>query len=211
LSQASLFMILGIAGLVGIFLLFCVAMVGFAFYKHNQYMKFAKSKIKVKILPVARAEYSIIVDKGFSSNVLAVPTNDQNTLPRYFYDKENLWASPYPEKPFLGLGFLQVQIDTLYVRENNPDPITCNPLTPLLTANSMYAAIEEEMELLIKKVSTTIASLEKKLLEALTTKLNKYVVYFFLVLIILVQVVGLIYTIQVNSHVTALNNMWGVK
>lgn len=211
MSQANMFMILGLCGLGALFLLFIVGVVIFAFYKHKKYMEYAKSRIKVVVLPVARAAYSIVVDKGVSNNVLAVPTNDKNTLPRYFYDKENLWASPFPETPFLGLKFLQVQIDTVYVKENNPDPVTTNPLEPLLTANSMYAAIEEEMELLIKKVSTTIASLEKKLLEALSTKLNKYVVYFILIILVLLQIVGLIYTIQLNTHVNSITNMWGLK
>ncbi len=211
MTQSNMFLILGIAGLAGVFLLVCVGLVIFAFVKHNKYSDDAKHKLKVVILPAARAAYSIIADKGISNNVLAVPNKYQNTLPRYFYNKENTWATPYPENPFLGLKMLQVQIDTIYYFENNPEPITSHPLNPLMTANSIYAAIEEEMELLIKKVSTTIAALEKKLMEALSSKLNKYVVYFFLIIIVIMQVVGLIYNIQCNSHISSLTNAFGIK
>jgi hypothetical protein len=206
-----MFLILGMAGLAGIFLLFCVAMVVLAFIKHNKYMKYAKERIKVVLLPTARAAYNIIVERGMSDTVLSVPMEKTNTLPRYFYNKSNTWATRYPESPFLGLTFLQVQIDTVYYRENNPEPLTSDIASPLMTANSIYAAMEEEFELLIKTVSTTIATLEKKLMEALSAKLNKYVVYFALIIIIGIQIVGLIMTIQGNSHISALNNAFGIK
>jgi hypothetical protein len=206
-----MFLILGIAGLAGLFLIFVVVMVVIAFMKHKKYMDDTKNKIKVVVLPAAKSAYSVIVDKGISNNVLAVPNAGQNTLPRYFYNKENTWATKYPETPFLGMTFLQVQIDTVYVRENNPEPVTSSLVAPLMTANSIYAAIEDEMELLIKKVSTTIATLEKKLMEALSTKLNKYVVYFFLIIIVIIQIVGLIYTIQGASKIGDIGKMWGIN
>jgi hypothetical protein len=117
-------MIIGICGLAGLFLLFLCAMVFVAFWKHRQYMNDTKNKIKVVILPAARAAYNVIVDKGISNNVLAVPITRTNTLPRYFYNKENSWSTRYPENPFLGLSMLQVLIDTVYYNENGNYPLT---------------------------------------------------------------------------------------
>lgn len=204
-------LILGICGLVGIFLIFVVVAVLFALFKHKQYMKEAKTHMKVIMLPNAGPAYPIIVEKGSSNTVLKVPNTHENTLPMYFYNKSNVWPTKYPETPFLGLGFLQVYIDTVWYYENNPEPTTSNILTPLMTATSIYAATETEMELLIKKVSSTIASLEKKLMDALTSKMNKWVVYFALIIIVIMQIVCMIYAIQANTHISTLAETFGVK
>lgn len=193
----------------GIFFFLVVFVVIFMFYKHNQYQKEVIGKLKVVLLPQAGDPDTRIVAKGTSSNWVAVK-DDLGNEPLYYYDKENTWKTRYPSDPMFGITWLCVQIDTVWYRKGNPEPITSHPLKPLVTPESVFAAIDGEFELILKKVSASMLAMEKKLTEALAAHLNKGVVYIALLIIVLLVAVSLYFSYSAMQSSNAVKHAFGL-
>lgn len=192
----------------GIFFILIVFVCFFMFYKHNQYSKEVIGKMKVILLQDAGAPQTLIVDKGPSSNWVVVPDGDSR--PRYIYNKENTWPTRYPSDPMLGITWICVPIDTVWYRKGNPEPVTSHPLAPLLTSQSIASAIDEEFELVLKRVSENMMKMEKKLTEALTSHLNKGVVYIALLIIVLLLAISLFFSYSAMKNVTDIKHAFGM-
>jgi len=202
-------MTLSLLILGGLIFVIAIIVVFFLFSKHSQYMKEATNKLKVYILPETGAMEIKVISIDFSRHVISIP--DGENMPRYFFNKENTWTSRYPNDPFLGMTWLCVPIASAIYFKGNPEPATSHPLEPLVTSYSIAAAIDEEFELVLKKISATMLALEKRLTEALTHHLNKGVVYIALVIILLMVCINLYFSYVANQHVTQVLNAFGLR
>jgi hypothetical protein len=189
-------------------IIFCVV---FIFVKRNQYMKEVQGKIKDVFFPEAGSTYSRILDVGLSGHEVAAPKGHH--LPRYYFDKANTWNTRYPENPFLGLGFLQVQIATVWHYEDNPEPITSQAVaTPHVATSSMiFASIDSAFALVVHELDAELQKTKKQLLDALSSKLSKPLVYGALVVILICSIVALAMTASTSSYVHQIGTQLGVK
>jgi hypothetical protein len=163
----------------------------FSFVKRNQYLKEVQGKIKCVFFPQAGATYNKIVDVQLSGHEIAAPR--EHHLPRYYFNKENTWNTKYPESPFLGLGYLQVQIATVWYYEDNPEPITSQALMEpqVATSSMIFASIDSAFALVVHELDAELQKTKKQLLDALSSKLNKTVVYaLFIVIIVALMFIG---------------------
>jgi hypothetical protein len=181
----------------------------FIFIKRNQYMKEAPHKLKVFILPETGIEEIQIVDCDFSKNWVKV--KDGDNFPRYYFDKDNIWYSKYPDNPFFGLRELQVQVASCRYFKDNPEPITSHPLAPLVTSSSIMAAIDEDFALVIRNVSDQMMKLEKQLMQALSAHLNKGVVYISFIAIIVICCVALYFSFEAMQNSKQVMHAFGLK
>ena len=202
---------MALAGIMvaGIFFILIVFVGVFAFYKHNQYQNEVKGKFKAIILPEAGDPETKIVTKDFSRNWVKIP-DGQGNEPRYIYNKENTWKTRYPSDPLFGITWLCVQIDTSWYFKGNPEPLTSHPLAPLATAQSIAAAIDEEFELILKKVSASMLAMEKKLTEALAAHLNPTIVYGLLILLIVMIGVSLYFSFSAMQSANTVKHAFGM-
>jgi hypothetical protein len=182
----------------------------FFFVKHAQYMREVSTKLKLIILPETGGQQVKVVNVDFAKNWVANPDKDGN-LPRYYFNKENLWSSRYPNDPFLGITALCVPIATGYYRKNCPEPITSHPLEPLVTSESIGAAIDEEFELVLKRISSTMLKLEKQLTEALSGHLNKLAVYGLLLIVLIMCVISLYFSYNASAQSKAILQAFGLR
>jgi Ca2+/Na+ antiporter len=201
---------MALSGLIlfGMFFFIALFVVIFMFVKHNQYQKDVVGKIKVYILPEGGDPDIRVITKGTSKNWIAIK-DDLGNEPHYYYDKENTWKTRYPSDPMFGITWLCVQIDTVFYRKGNPEPVTSHPLAPLVTPESVFAAIDGEFELILKKVSASMLAMEKKLTEALAAHLNKGVVYIAFVVIIIMVSVSLYFSYSAMQNATAVKQAFG--
>jgi len=187
----------------------------FSFIKRSQYLKEVQGKIKCVFFPQAGATYSKIVDVDLSGHELAAPKDKSHphVLPRYYFDKANTWNTKYPESPFLGLGYLQVQIATVWYYENNPEPVTSQAIEEprVATASMIFASIDSAFALVVHELDAELQKTKKQLLDALSSKLNKTVVYaLFMILIFgLLFVAYKVYSDSTYLH--AVGKSLGVK
>jgi hypothetical protein len=203
----TLLMVLILVFVFGGILIFGVI---FSFVKRNQYLKDVQGKIKCVFFPQAGATYSQVVDVRLSGHEIAAPKDHH--LPRYFFNKENTWQTRYPDNPFLGLTFLQVQIATVWYYEDNPEPITSQAIIEpqVATSSMIFASIDSAFALVVHELDAELQKTKKQLLEALASKINKNVVYVSLFIIVLCVVIGDFLIFKNGSNITKIMNTLGV-
>jgi hypothetical protein len=187
----------------------------FSFIKRGQYLKEVQGKIKCVFFPQAGATYNKVVDVDLSGHEIAAPKDKSHPhiLPRYYFDKENTWYTKYPESPFLGLSYLQVQIATVWYFENNPEPVTSQAIEEphVATASMIFASIDSAFALVVHELDAELQKTKKQLLDALSTKLNKTVVYFCLIVIVF-GILLLSYKVFTDSsYIHSIGKSLGVK
>jgi len=187
----------------------------FSFIKRNQYLKEVQGKIKCVFLPEAGATYNKIVEVDLSGHEVRVPIDKDHPtiLPRYYFDKQNTWNTRYPENPFLGLGYMQVQIGTVYYYPNNPEPITTQAIVePLIaTGDAIFESIDSGFALVVHELDEELQKTKKALLDALTTKLNKTIVYALLVVIMMLLLADMYLNYSHGAALSAIKAAVGAK
>jgi hypothetical protein len=183
----------------------------FSFVKRNQYLREVQGKIKCVFFPQAGATYNYIVDVQLSGHEIAAPK--AHHLPRYYFNKENTWQTRYPENPFLGLAYLQVQIATVWYYEDNPEPITSQALIEpqVATSSMIFASIDSAFALVVHELDAELQKTKKQLLDALSTKLNKNVVYILFFSIILLLLIAVYKLFADSSAISAIKIAVGAK
>jgi len=187
----------------------------FSFVKRNQYLREVQGKIKCIFLPEAGSAYNKIVDVNISGHEVAVPIdrNHPSILPRYYFDKNNIWETRYPENPFLGLAYMQVQIGTVYYYPNNPEPITTQAIVePLIaTGDAIFESIDSGFALVVQELDEELQKTKDALLKALSAKLDKMVVYGLLIFIMLLEIVNVFLTYSHGAMLKAIMTAVGEK
>jgi hypothetical protein len=188
-----------------------VSAVVFTFIKRSQYMREVQGKIKCIFLPESGSPYNNIVDVKLLGHEIAAPKDHH--LPRYFFDKKNTWNTRYPDVPFLGLSFIQVQIATVWYYPDNPEPITSQAVVSpqIATASMIFASIDSAFALVVHELDAELQKTKAQLLAALSSKLSKFVVYGALGLIVIFSLVGMIIGITGNSYAHQIGQLIGVK
>jgi hypothetical protein len=196
--------------IVGFFILFIVVGgIVMAWIKHAQYMKEVQGKIKCVFFPETGSTYSKVVDVDLSGHSIDAPKGHH--LPRYFFNKENTWNTRYPENPIFGLTAICVQIATVWYYEDNPEPITSHPSTPVATASMIFASIDRAFALVVNELDEELQKTKKALLEALQTKLSKVIVYGGLILIFVAVLVDIYFGYANSQKMADLSKMFGIK
>lgn len=179
--------------------------------KRSQYMREAQGKLKCVFLPDAGAAYNKLVDVRLSGHEIAAPK--EHHLPRYFFNKANTWPTKYPENPWLGLASLQVQISTVWYYEDNPEPITSQAVVSphVATASMIFASIDSAFALVVHELDAELQKTKRQLLEALSVKLNKTVVYGLLLVLTVCVIVLLVMHNSDLSYMHKIGSFIGVK
>ena len=187
----------------------------YSFIKRNQYLREVQGKIKCVFFPQAGSTYSKVVDVDLSGHEIAAPKdkNHPQILPRYYFDKENTWNTRYPDNPFLGLTYMQVQIATVWYFENNPEPITSQAIEEphIATASMIFASIDSAFALVVHELDAELQKTKKQLLDALSSKLNKTVVYFLLIIIMLGMMLLAYKVFTDSTYIHSIGKTLGVK
>jgi hypothetical protein len=179
MSNMTLIVLVLVVVIVGLF----IAAVIFTVIKRNQYMREAKGHVKVVLFPEAGMPKTIIAEVGYTGHEVAAP--DGSIIPRYYFDRQNIYRTPYPDNPFLGMASLQVQIDTAYYYKDNPEPITSQAINSpqVATASMIFASIDSAFALVVHELDAELQKTKKQLLDALSSKLSKPIVYIALAII----------------------------
>jgi hypothetical protein len=186
-----------------------IGVIIFMFVKHGQYMKEVQGKIKCVFFPETGSTYSKVVDVDLSGHAIDAPKGHH--LPRYFFNKENTWNTRYPENPFFGLTFLQVPIATVWYYEDNPEPITSHPETPVATSSMIFASIDRAFALVVHELDAELQKTKKALLDALSAKLSKVVVYGLLFVILVMSGINLYIGFTNTQAINGLGVFFGLK
>lgn len=207
MSTMSLALIIMVVLIIAIF----IGAVIYIMIKRNQYAKEAKGHIKLVILPEAGMPKSIIAEIGSSGHEVAAP--EGHLLPRYYFNRENVYHTLYPENPIFGLGMLQVQIDTVYYYKDNPEPITSQAFSSpkVATASMIFASIDAAFALVVHELDAELQKTKKQLLEALSSKLSKPIVYGLLVVLLIAVIACIILVVMQNSQLKEVARQLGVK
>lgn len=204
-------MTLSIIILVGVLITLFIFAVIFTFIKRSQYTKDVKGKIKCVFLPETGTTYSRVVDVKLTGHEVAAPKDHH--LPRYYFNKENTWYTPYPDNPFLGLTFIQVPISTAYYFEDNPEPITSQATKEphVATSSMIFASIDSAFALVVNELDAELQKTKKALLDALSHKLSKPLVYGLLLIICIGIIIDVVVNIGVSTYVHKMGEYVGMK
>ena len=132
LNQYGISIMCGITGIAFFIIL--------AFWQQSRYKKMAQTHLKAIFWTEPGQRYRRILP--IEPNGIEVRAPRGHTCPRYFFNKEAVFTTKYPESPFLGLPLLQVDMQTVDWPENCPEPI--NPYAAgKVISESLRSAVED--------------------------------------------------------------------
>lgn len=131
--------------------------------------------------------YKLLLEKEGNGKEVKAPANGKHKIQSYMFDRGSTSQTKYPFAPPLNLpflGFTQVSIPMVSWLENDPEPINPYKHKPVATAGLIAAIQDEDFAAFAMAANTEIKRLQEQLIGALTTKLNRLIVYVALALIV---------------------------
>jgi hypothetical protein len=169
-------------GFVGFLLLAFVGLV-WANYMRGKYLKETKGKIKgVFISEGATQPTDLILE--LEPNGMEVKAPFGHHLGTYIVSRSAMRQTMYPEKPFLGLWFVQVPIDTQWWGVGNPEPMYSFKSKSVATADQIFQSRDSSFMFALREAKKELDAERKDLMKQMKGKLNAQYVYIGLVLII---------------------------
>ena len=193
---------------IGGMLLFACGVVIFIFIKRGQYAKEIIGKHKVVFLPEGASPYTKIVTVLESGVEIEAPKGHH--CPRYFFNKETSWNTPYPDNPPLGIRAVCVEIGTTWYGEDNPEPLSPYQHRPIATASMIFASIDRAFALAIGEMEAQIEEYKKKYLDAMASKINPMVFYIAIGLNVVLTGLCIYLIMQDDKIIKALGEMFGI-
>lgn len=208
MSQQSINQLITWGIFTGGVILFVCGVIIFMFIKRNQYMKEVKGRHKAIFLPEGSTPYSMVVPVLTSGVEIEAPKGHH--CPRYFFNKETSWNTPYPDNPPLGLTFVCVPISTSYYGEDNPEPLSPYQHKPIATASMIFASIDRAFALAIGEMEAQIEEYKAKYLEAMATKINPTIIYIMIGICIVASLASLYFGYNHDKILKGLAEIFGI-
>lgn len=195
MSQAAITWGIGIGG----FLIVFVVGVIMALYQRHKYMEDTKGNIKAVFLPESSKPIKMILP--IEPTGLEIKAPKGHHIGTYYFSKETTWQDDYPDKPFLGLYFLQVPISCVTWGVDNPEPLTPYKHNEVATAGQIFASGDMTYMFALRQAKL---ELEAERRRADKNRINPMLVYVALVLIIVVVGINVFMT---NSNSSLLKDI----
>ncbi len=190
---------------IGGFIIVAFISVIIGLYKRHQYMEDTKGKIKAVFLPESSKPVKMILP--IEPTGLEVKAPKGHHIGTYYFSKETTWQDDYPEKPFLGLYFLQVPISCVTWGVDNPEPLTPYKHTEVATAGQIFASGDMTYMFALRQAKL---ELEAERRRADKNKINPMLVYIALGLIVLIAGVNVFMTNSNSSLIKDIAQAVGV-
>lgn len=150
-------------------------------YKRKRYELIALDYIVGEFWPETGGErYKVLLKKEASGKEAKSPADGKHRIKSYNFDRGSTSQTKYPFAPPLNiplLAFMQVSIPMVSWLENNPEPINPYKHKPVATAALIAAIQDEDFAAFAMEANKEIGRLQEELIKALTTKVNKLIIY----------------------------------
>ena len=142
---------------------------------------------------------------------IKAPSGMGHRCPTYFFDKNAIYTTPYPEKPFMPLRFLQIDAPTVAWSLDCPEPIDPNrkPGTEIVTAEMLDIYKDKSFSLLMTAASEALKEMEARYENLLKNVPNKNFMYGLLIAAVVVSLIGGILGYLGYTKLGELAEIWG--
>jgi len=175
-------------GIPLVILVICAGIFFFGMWKRKRYEILAINHVIGEFWPETGGErYRVLLQKEANGKQVKAPAGDNHTIQYYSFDRGSTSQTKYPLAPPLNiplLAFMQTSIPMISWKENDPEPINPYEHEPVATAEMIAIAQDEHYGALVMVAEEENLKLRGELIKALVTKLNKYIVYIALGLIL---------------------------
>ena len=196
-------------GLVG-FMFFGSITLAWAMWKRSRYNKETLNHIKGVYFSEGAAEPEVLIlAVGADGSEVTAPHGHR--IGTYFLNRKAMFDTMYPEKPFMGLWFIQVPIKTQWWDRDNPEPLTSYKHEPVATPESIFAASDTNYMFALRQAKNELEAGRKELLKAQANKLNANAVYLLLGINTLGLIGVAIFLMKYGSTLTKIAGSIGVK
>lgn len=177
-------------------LVVCAIIFFFGMWKRKKYEILAIDHIVAEFWPETGGKrYKVLLQKEANGKEVKAPQTGHHRIQIYKFDRSSTSMTPYPFAPPLNiplLAFMQTSIPMISWKEGSAEPINPYKHQDVITPDMIGIAQDESFGAFVVAAEAEIQKLQAELIKALVTKLNKYIVYIALGLI-LAGVVSIIY------------------
>lgn len=196
-------------GLIG-FMFFGFIALAWAMWKRSRYIRETQNHIKCVYFSEGAAEpESIILPVGADGTEVQAPHGHR--VGTYFLNRKAMFDTPYPEKPFMGLWFIQVPIKTQWWDRDNPEPLTSYKHEPVATPEAIFHSGDTNYMFALRQAKNELEAGRRELLKAQANKLNSNAVYLLLGINTLGLIGVFVFLMKYGSTLTKIAGSLGVK
>jgi hypothetical protein len=190
----------------GVGLIFCF--IGWVMYERHRLGKLVKGCLLAEFWQETGRRYKKI--RPIEANGIEIKAPNGHRCPRYFFSRETVGHTKYPESPFLGLTILQHDVPIVSWAEDNPEPIMPLEHPQVATSSLIGSVTDDDFAAFAIEANHKIKALEEQLIKALASKIDKNVVYIGLVVLALIGIIGAYFAYQNVQSISTLRSMFGV-
>jgi hypothetical protein len=195
---------------VGLLLLGFVGLV-WANYMRQKYLREIKGKMKgvffAEGISVPIEEIVNVLPNG-----MEVQAPFSHHIGTYYINRQAIWNTMYPSKPFLGMWFIQVPISTHWWGVDNPEPWTRYRHTAVATPDRIFNSGDTNFMFALRQAKAELDTERKEITKLLKSKLNPTYIYGGLVVILIAVVaIGIMVFSVIMPELTAVAQQMGVS
>lgn len=95
----------------------------------------------------------------------------------YYINRQCMWETMYPSKPFLGMWFTQVPIATHWWAVDNPEPMSRHKVKEVATPQQIFASGDSTFMFALRQAKAELEQERKEILKLTKNKLNPMYIY----------------------------------
>jgi hypothetical protein len=164
--------------IVGLMFFFFIGLM-WALWKRSKYTEETKSHIKGIFFSEGASEPEVQI-LAIGANGAEVQAPHSHRVGTYFLNRKAMSNTAYPEKPFMGLWFIQVPILTQWWDRDNPEPLTSYKHAPVATAENIFSSNDTNYMFALRQAKNELEAGRRELLKAQANKLSANAVYLLL-------------------------------
>lgn len=190
----------------GVGLIFCF--IGWVMYERHRIGKLVKGCLLAEFWQETGRRYKKI--RPIEANGIEIKAPNGHRCPRYFFSRETVGHTKYPESPFLGLTILQHDVPIVSWAEDNPEPIMPLEHPQVATSSLIGSVTDDDFAAFAIEANHKIKALEEQLIKALASRINPMYVYMGLIFAILVAAIAAYMGYMNSQGISIIRSMFGV-
>jgi hypothetical protein len=149
--------------------------------------------------------------RPIESNGIEIKAPNGHRCPRYFFSRETVGHTMYPESPFLGITLLQHDVPIVSWAEDNPEPICPHEHPAVATSSLIGSVTDDDFAAFAIAANQKIKALEEQLIKAIASKINPMVIYVGLTIVAVIGIIGAYFAYGDMNILKNIANMFGIS
>ena len=194
---------------IAVVLFFTAFLFGSAWYFRARYAKQMEGHLVAEMWPPRGIRYKVRLP--IETNGYEVKAPSGHRCPSYFFNKESIYYTKWPEMPLLPLRFMQIDAPTVSWALDNPEPINPHMLPghEIVTSEMIDIYKDKSFILLMMAASEEIKALHEQYTTLLDNVVDKRLVYAGILAAVVLALAATIISVINLQGIGELKALWG--